>query len=313
MWQTKSIDWPMLRSDTLPAIEKINDPWLETKDVQLWMKRIDKIHPTISGNKWYKLKYNLLKARKQGKGTLLTFGGAFSNHIYATAAAARETGFRSIGIIRGEEHQPLNPTLCFARDQGMLLHYVNRSDYRKKSDHQFISGLHHQFGDFYLLPEGGSNKLAVKGCMEIVEGLEEDYDLITCCAGTGGTIAGVIAGLKSKSYVLGFPVLKGGEFLCRHVRLFLEEFGPGRCNNWELMADYHFGGYAKVKPELVDFINRFKMYLGIPLDPVYTGKMMFGIYDMIEKDKIRKGTKILAIHSGGLQGIEGMRQKYGLL
>ena len=302
----------MLPPRTIPAIESISDPWLATKAIDLWIKRIDQIHPTISGNKWYKLKYNLLEAQRQGKDTLLTFGGAFSNHIYATAAAAKENGFKSIGIIRGEKHAPLNPTLRFARDQGMLLHYIGRSDYRKKSDPQFVAGLREQFADFYLLPEGGTNRLAVKGCMEIIEGFKKDHNLVTCCVGTGGTMAGIIAGLAGKSHVLGFPALKGGDFLYGDIRLLLQDLNCEPYDNWELAPDYHFGGYAKVKPELVDFINRFKADWGIPLDPVYTGKMMYGIYDMIEKDKIRKGTKILAIHSGGLQGIEGMREKHGL-
>ena len=199
----------MLQKHKEPYIQQIRDDRL--KDVQLFVKREDVIHPFISGNKWHKLKYNLSEAQKQSYDTLLTFGGAYSNHIYATAAAAREAGFSSIGIIRGDElkGQPLNRTLTFAREQGMRLEFVDRTAYRNKTDEVFVQRLHERFGPFYLIPEGGTNNLAISGCAEMVNDEVRTFDYICCSAGTGGTVSGLIAGMNSAGYVIGFAALKG--------------------------------------------------------------------------------------------------------
>jgi 1-aminocyclopropane-1-carboxylate deaminase len=280
--------------------QHVNIP--ENTGVALYVKREDKIHAFVSGNKYRKLKYNLLQADKLGFKTLLTFGGAYSNHIAAVASAGHILGFKTIGVIRGDELENLaneNPTLSFAKDLGMQFKFVSREDYRQKTSTSFIEKLQTEFGDFYLIPEGGTNHLAVKGCEEILSGDDKDFDYICCAVGTGGTIAGLINCSKPSQQVLGFPALKG-DFLQQDISKFASK------NNWKLITDYHFGGYAKINEELVAFINAFKNKYHIPLDPVYTGKMMFGIFDLIEKGYFQKGTKILAIHTGGLQGISGM-------
>lgn len=274
------------------------------KEIELFLKREDRIHPFVSGNKYRKLKYNLIEAEKQGFETLLTFGGAFSNHIAAVASAGSGLGFKTIGIIRGEELEGKigdNPTLKFAKQNGMHFKFVSRDAYRAKHSEVFQNELKEEFGDFYTIPEGGTNALAIKGCREILTDTDAQFDYVCCAVGTGGTIAGLINCLKPGQQVLGFPALKG-DFLQQDISKFATN------NQWELITDYHFGGYAKINAELVAFINRFKAQNHVPLDPVYTGKMLFGIFDLIEKNYFPKGAKILAIHTGGLQGIDGMNQ-----
>ena len=284
--------------------QKVNLPLLEEKKVSLFIKREDKIHPLISGNKYRKLKYNIKKAKIVQYQTLLTFGGAFSNHILATACAAHENGLKSVGIIRGEElafKWKDNPTLLKATALGMKLKFVSRLDYRNKHSDEFIEQLKAEYGRFYLLPEGGTNDLAIKGCEEILMAEDADFNAVCCSVGTGGTIAGIINSVSLKQKVMGFPALKG-DFVKEDICKFANN------DQWNLQLDYHFGGYGKVSAELINFINDFKKETQIPLDPIYTGKMMFGILDMVEKDKFEPNTKILAIHTGGLQGILGMNK-----
>ena len=272
---------------------------------QLYMKLDYLNHLHISGNKYRKLKYNLLEAKRLQKSTLLTFGGAFSNHIAAVAAAGREFGFRTIGVIRGEElvHKfQENPTLAFAKSQGMQFHFITRLDYREKETAAFIANLKLLFGDFYLLPEGGTNQFAISGCEEILTNDDKTFDYICCPVGTGGTISGLINASLPEQKILGFPALKGS-FLQEEISKFANK------SNWELIADYHFGGYAKINRELISFINSFKNRYQVPLDPVYTGKMVFGVFDLIKKDYFPKNAKILMLHTGGLQGIAGMNVK----
>ena len=277
--------------------------------LQLFIKREDRLHPHISGNKWRKLKYNISAAQKQGHDTLLTFGGAFSNHIYATAAAGREFGLHTIGLIRGEEHLPLNPTLQYATDQDMHLHYVSRADFRRKNHPAFIEQLHKKYGKFYLLPEGGTNVLAVKGCKEMVDNLPH-YDYICCNCGTGGTLAGILAGLQGKSQVVGFSALKGGDFLKPEVDQLTKAYNGQVYQNYQIVNDFHFGGYAKATHALIDFINNFKQQFSIQLDPVYTGKMMYGIFSLVKEGFFKKDSTILAFHTGGLQGIAGFNAQH---
>ena len=269
------------------------------------MKREDLIHPFVSGNKFRKLKYNLLEAKEQKKEILLTFGGAFSNHIAAVAFAGQQHGFKTIGIIRGEElgsEQDLNPTLSFAKSCGMQFEFVSREAYRLKNEESFIQNLRSKFGDFYLVPEGGTNALAVKGCQEIITEQDAKFDFICCAVGTGGTIAGIINSAHTHQKILGFPALKG-DFLNDEIRIFAQN------NNWELITDYHFGGYGKVNEELIGFMNQFFSTTQILLDPIYTGKMVYGILDLIANNYFPAGSKILMIHTGGLQGIQGMNEK----
>ena len=282
--------------------QKISLPLLEKKKVELYIRREDLIHPQISGNKYRKLKYNLLEAKKLKYDTLLTFGGAYSNHIAATAYAGKLNKMQTIGVIRGEELAHIwtdNPTLSVAHQQGMKFKFVSRTDYREKETTAFIDKLKKEFGDFYMVPEGGTNKLAVKGCEEILTVKDEVYDIICCSVGTGGTLAGLINSAAPKQRVLGFPALKG-DFLKKDICKFVEN------GNWDLCSDYHFGGYARVDESLISFINEMNENTGIPLDPVYTGKMMYGVLDMITNNFFNPGTKILAIHTGGLQGIAGI-------
>jgi 1-aminocyclopropane-1-carboxylate deaminase len=274
-------------------------------NIQLFLKREDLIHPFISGNKYRKLKYNLENAKRLNKEVLLTFGGAYSNHIAATAYAGKENGLKTIGVIRGEELYnkiDSNPTLSFAKSCGMKFLFVTRQAYQQKTEEAFIANLKLENGDFYLIPEGGTNELAVKGCEEILNEDDAKYDFICTCVGTGGTIAGLINSAQHNQKILGFPALKG-DFIKEDIRKFAKR------NNWELISEYHFGGYGKIKPELIAFINTFRREHNIPLDPIYTGKMMFGIFDLIEKNYFPENSKVLIIHTGGLQGIAGMNLK----
>lgn len=282
--------------------QAVHLPLLQSKQISLTVKREDLIHPLISGNKYRKLKYNIEAAKTQGFDTLLTFGGAFSNHIAATAYAGKLLGLQTIGIIRGEELSQkwqTNATLKRASQQGMQFKFVSREVYRAKQSTAFINALKSEFGSFYILPEGGSNTLAVKGCEEILTPKDAHFDVICASVGTGGTIAGIINASSPNQRVLGFPALKG-DFLKEDIRNFTPK------ENWRLQSEYHFGGYAKVSAELIQFINDFKKQTQIPLDPIYTGKLLFGILDLVKLNHFEPKTQILAVHTGGLQSILGM-------
>ncbi len=268
-------------------------------NIRVFMKREDLLHPQISGNKFRKLKYNLHEAQKLGQKTLLTFGGAYSNHIAAVAASGHEFGFHTIGIIRGEELAAKindNPTLALAQQQGMQLEFISRADYRHKAEPEFIQQLQQQFGQFYLIPEGGTNALAVQGCTEILTiDDKQQFDYVCCAVGTGGTITGIIESSTVQQTILGFPALKG-DFLQTEIEKWTSK------TNWKLIENYHFGGYAKATPELLQFVQEFKVQTGIDIEPIYTGKMLFGLFDLIEKGYFTANSQILAIHTGGLQG-----------
>jgi len=288
-------------------IEEIFLPELIAKEIRLFLKREDALHPVISGNKYRKLFYNIAFAKKKEYTELLTFGGAFSNHILATAGAGFEFGFKTVGVIRGEElgvdlEKTLlnNDTLRRAKDYGMQFEFISRSDYKEKSSQSFLLTLKEKYPNAYILPEGGTNEKAIKGCEEILNEHTEDFEFICCAVGTGGTISGIINSSSKHQQVFGFPALKG-DFLEKEIK-----GNKVNKNNWEIIPDYHFGGYAKISEELITFNNNFFKTSGVLLDPIYTGKMFYGIVDMVKKDKFAKGTKILAIHTGGLQGISGM-------
>ncbi len=292
----------MLSYQNTPVHELL-DPGAAKAGIQLLIKREDLNHPTVSGNKWWKLKYNLEAAMRQGQETLLTFGGAFSNHIYATAAAARELGLKSIGIIRGEETSPLNPTLTFAESCGMKLKYISREHYKHKTEVQFIESLHEEFGKFYLIPEGGTNTLALKGCTEYARQVlaEIEFDYLCMAVGTGGTIAGILRGLHGGQTVLGFSSLKGGAFLEDDIKVMLADCEEVKINPWKIETDYHFGGYGKRTCRLDEFIRQWDMQ-HIPLDPVYTAKALFGVLDLAKKGFFKRDSTVLFLHTGGLQG-----------
>ncbi|RNI28570.1 1-aminocyclopropane-1-carboxylate deaminase/D-cysteine desulfhydrase [Rufibacter latericius] len=293
-------------------LQPLTDPLLTQKGVALSILREDLLHPGIPGNKWRKLKYNLQEAREKECETLVTFGGAFSNHIAAVAAAGQEFGFATIGYIRGEETLPLNPTLELATRHGMQLRYLSRTDYRLRHEPHFQAEILKKAPKPYFLPEGGTNLLAVKGCTEIVSELTEPWDVLCVAAGTGGTMAGMVAGAAGQGKVIGFPALKGGAFLQKEVTELVQEYSGQTYQNWALQTEYHFGGYARHTPELLSFIQQFYQSHGILLDPVYTGKMLYGVFDLIRQDYFPKGTRLVAVHTGGQQGWTGYAQRYGL-
>lgn len=268
--------------------------------------RLDLALPGFHGNKWFKLHYNLLEARRLGLNKLVTFGGAFSNHIAALAETGAEEGFNTIGIIRGED-DPQNPTLIKAKENGMQIHFISREEYRLKETTEFLQKLKNKFGDFYLIPEGGTNELAVNGCVEILSRMEENYDFIFLPVGTGGTIAGIISTPDIKSRIIGISVLKGDDQLTSSISNLIQTENK----NWEINFEYHFGGYAKYDEQLIEFIRKFYSDHQILLDPVYTGKMMYAIFDLIQKKRISKSAKILAIQTGGTQGIAGWEYRFG--
>ena len=277
---------------------------IDDSTFQLYLKRDDLLGNGLSGNKLRKLKYNIKAAQNLGFKTVLTFGGAYSNHILAASFVKKKYGIDVIGVIRGEELATKfyeNPTLKAAYENGMQFHFITRTDYRKKSDSFFIESLKEKFGDFYLLPEGGTNALAIKGCQEILAKDDFSFDYVTCSVGTGGTISGIINSSKENQQIIGFSALKG-DFLKHDVGLLTSQ------KNWEINTEYHFGGYAKYDRCLIQFINDFKEKTDIQLDSIYNGKQLYGIIDLLKKGCFKKNTSILAIHTGGLQSIDGINQ-----
>lgn len=297
----------LLENHTLPplTINKIKHP----KTDNLYLARLDLLPYPAGGNKWFKLKYNLLEAQRLGMRTLITFGGAYSNHLYATAEAAEYFGFESIGIVRGEEHVPLNSTLQYCVHKGMQLFYMSREDYRKKNDADFMQDWmsNHHLPTGYVIPEGGSNAFAVKGVQELVQLLPRDTSIIAAACGTGGTIAGILAGLKSHQEVWGFSALKGGDFLLQVVQHLLSPHHT--TSSLKLFLDYHWGGYAKLPDELLAFVKQFNDQQNIVLDPTYTGKLLYGLFDLADKGLLPKDKKIVALHTGGLQAWDGLPEK----
>lgn len=310
----------LLKTADKSPLQELSSSWLNQKGIRLFIKRDDLLFfpelPEFRGNKWRKMKYNLLLAKEKKYDTLLTFGGAYSNHIAATAAAGKLFGFKTIGVIRGEETLPLNDTLSRAKENGMQLHYVSRTDYRRKKEKNFIEQLEAELGLFYLIPEGGSNHLALKGCREL--GMEiqaqlpgSDIDFVSSACGTGGTFAGMITAFDSSIKAIGFSALKG-DFMGREVSDFLSILEHTSTADWSIDNSCHFGGFARYKPALIDFMQDFYDTYHIALDPLYTGKLFFGLFDKIEADYFPKGSTIVAVHSGGIQGVSGFNKRYGL-
>lgn len=277
-------------------IQIIIDRVFEAAGIEVSVKREDLNHPQISGNKWWKLRLNHQRAIAEGHNTLLTFGGAYSNHIYATAAASNEMGLKCVGVIRGEEILPLNETLVFASHAGMKLHYVSREDYRNKTEPAFIEELNRRFGRFYLIDEGGSNEPGVAGMALFAKELPPHFDYIICPVGTGGSLAGLVRGRQGAGQIIGIPVLKGGDSWRQEVEKFTPSF-----DNWQLFGDYHFGGYARSTSLLEQFIQKFQSTHGITIEPVYSAKMFYALYDLTVKGFFHEGSKVLAIHTGGLR------------
>jgi 1-aminocyclopropane-1-carboxylate deaminase len=290
--------------ETFSPVHQIKNILFDNKGLKVFIKRDDMIHPIISGNKWRKLKYILLQAQAQNKAHLVTFGGAYSNHLLATAAAAARFGFKATGIVRGEEVQ--NDTLFLCRLHGMQLIFTNRESYRDKP--ALFKKYFADDTDAFFIDEGGASPEAAKGCSELVNELNQRYDHIFCACGTGTTAAGIINGLAQHNLPTQFnaiPVFKNGDFIKNEIDKFLTT--P---TNYQLHTGYHFGGYGKTTDELITFIKQFVKDTGILIEPVYTGKMLYALYDLATKDYFKPGSKILAIHTGGIWGLLGMKDRF---
>ncbi|HEV3311097.1 MAG TPA: pyridoxal-phosphate dependent enzyme, partial [Chloroflexota bacterium] len=287
--------------DTSPtALQRLHHPIAQRHDVALWLKRDDQIHQDIPGNKFRKLKYNIRAAVSSDYQSVLTFGGAFSSHIFATAHAGRLAGLGTVGVIRGEEHTPLNPILSHARDAGMQLIYVDRQAYRKKDDVEFLDRLRSRVGDFYLIPEGGHNVAGMQGCMEIVEEIAVPFDCIVTACGTGTTLAGLAAAVDSHQSALGIAVLRGGTFLNTNVSQLLADGLHAPRGYWSLETSFAFGGFAKVPLSVAKFIEEFQSKFGIQLDPIYTGKAMLATLTLIDAGQFPEGSVVVFVHTGGI-------------
>lgn len=300
----------MLQPNEIPT-QGLTFPLLQEKKVSLSILRLDLVHPDLSGNKFFKLNYNLMAAQEGGFSRILTFGGAYSNHIYATAAGGSLCGMDTVGVIRGELIQPLNPTLREAEKFGMVLLAMERSTYRKKEEKVVLDKLNDRFGLCYVIPEGGTNVLAIEGCKEILTSKHKEATHVAASVGTGGTIAGIVSSALTHQSVLGFSALKG-EFMDESISKLLKLHGIIPTCSLDIVTDYHFGGYAKYTHELIAFMRNFYLKTAIQLDPIYTGKMLYGVFDLIRKDYFPPQSKILVIHSGGLQGIMGFEARWGI-
>lgn len=294
-----------------PSINSIDCELLAAKGVSLRVLRLDKIHATIHGNKWFKLKLNLRSAKEQGHSRVISFGGAYSNHLYALAAAGSHFDLETIGIVRGELIEPLNPVLAFCRSKGMTLHSISRSEYRRKEEPDFLQDLEANHGPAYMIPEGGSNALAFAGCQEIAEMVcsvaGESKATIAMACGTGATMTGVIRGLQlaqAKHSVLGVSVLKAKGMITDSIEAWLDESGMAIDLPWYVSDSFHCGGYAKTNFELSEFIESFAEISDIPIEPVYTAKLFFGIFSMIEADAFPRGAQIIALHTGGIVPVD---------
>ncbi|MBK7311136.1 MAG: pyridoxal-phosphate dependent enzyme [Sphingobacteriaceae bacterium] len=288
------------------------------RNFQIDVLRLDLIHPFYGGNKYFKLKYNVQKA--DGK-TITTFGGAHSNHIYSTAAFCHEQKLKCVGVIRGEEAMIENsPTLQFSKHQGMHLHFVSREIYRTKTEQELLNDLKKEFGDFYLIPEGGNNDEGIKGCMEILDEVPF-YDYVFCACGTSCTYSGILASSKKEQKIIGISVLKGENQLINDVNANATKFNfekikaysSGKIDHSTILNEFHFGGYAKHTQELLNFKKEFEKDNNIPLDYVYTSKLFYAVYDLINKELLLGNKKILIVHSGGQQGNVGYERRYGII
>jgi 1-aminocyclopropane-1-carboxylate deaminase/D-cysteine desulfhydrase-like pyridoxal-dependent ACC family enzyme len=290
----------------LPSpVTKLNAPLFEQKKVSLFIKRDELIHPVIQGNKWRKLKYNLIEAQNNKQTTLLSFGGAYSNHLHALAAVGKQQGLKTIGIIRGEAPKTLNPCLQDMLNWGMQLKFITRKAYKQKTHADFINNLKQELGEFYLIPEGGNNAAGKKGCAELLLELDDEYDVICCEVGSGTLLGALIEHNTLHSKYLGFAVMKNPQ-LNEEIKAGLAQ--SKNLPEWKINHQYHFGGFAKTTPELNQFIQHFKQQHHIQLEPVYSAKMLWGILDLIKQNYFKPGSNILAIHGGGLQGLRGFTQ-----
>ena len=296
-------DWKELNESRIDLID-----FPLPMEIKLSVKRDDLIHPKVSGNKLYKLKKNLEKAQDDGIDRIVTFGGAFSNHIAATAAVCKYAGLKSVGIIRGEIPEELSPTLAEAQANGMFLKFISRSDYKKKNTPEYLEYIPQLFPESYIIPEGGANLLGIEGSKAILEGCE-DYDYVVCAMGTGTTFAGLVHARHLGQKIIGVPVHKHDNLKDDIIEID-SSFAKLMPSSYEILPDYHFGGYAKWTEELITFMRSFHKKTGLVLDPIYTGKAMFALLDLLRNGYYAKGSHILFIHTGGIQGIEGFEKRF---
>jgi len=282
----------------LSILTKIDDPLLAQYQIELWMKRDDLLHPIVSGNKWRKLKYILDHALSLGADTIISMGGAYSNHLHALAYVGKVLGLKTIGLVRGEQPETLTPALLDMKRWGMELKFVSRSDYRLLRQYKGWRDLPGLKIGQYWLTEGGAQALALKGVAELIADIDVSFDMLCVPCGTGTTLAGIVEAVPEQVSVLGFAALKNAGFLTEDVEALLSQ--PR--NNWQINLGYHFGGFAKITTELNTFIEDFELKTTISLEPVYTGKMMYAVYDLIKKHYFKPGRRIIALHTGGLQG-----------
>ena len=296
-------------------LQELPEPVAVARGVRLLLWRDDLAHPDLPGNKARKLKYNLAAARQQGHHTLLTFGGAYSNHVAAVATAGRLFGFNTVGLIRGDAPTtaaPLNPTLAQAAADGMALHYLDRSTYRQRAEPDFVAAQLARFGPAYVLPEGGTNALALPGCAELVAEIRQQtsFEALAVAVGTGGTLAGLLTGLTGNEQAIGVAALKNGGFLRAEIDALTQQATGQPLTSYALQTEYHFGGYAKYSAELLAFIQQFRARHGVLLDPIYTGKLLFGVLDMIGQEYFPRGSTVVAIHTGGQQAWAGWNKRF---
>lgn len=296
-------------------LQKIEHPLLDLWQLTVAIKRDDLLHPEISGNKWRKLKYNLLAARSQQVEHIISFGGAYSNHIHALAAAGFHFGFKTTAIIRGEPGYANNPTLKQALAWGMELQFVTRQEYKKRTEPVYLQSLQSAYPNALIVPEGGSNKFAIPGVIEALQEIQQQanvpVDHIITATGSGATLAGLVAGAaqyQPQTKVTGIAVLKNAHYLNQEIVSLLQQANISQNNHWHLQTELHHGGYAKVPLELSNFCEQFSLQTGIPIEPIYTGKMLYGLFKLIEQGYFKKGEYIVALHTGGLQGLAGLKK-----
>ena len=290
--------------DSIPKITSVNSSLFGSSKVKVSILRLDELHPQLSGNKWFKLKYNLEQASKQHCKTLVSFGGAWSNHLHALAWAGKEFGFNTVAYVRGELIEPLNPCLQDASDWGMELRALSREDYKRKDDPAFLNNLIRDVHSPYVIPEGGGNSLGIQGCSDILEGIEQGkFDCISLACGTGTTMAGILTAAQVP--ILGIQVLKGDGYLSNEVVAYLQTLSINPTVSWQVRDEFHRGGYARTDQTLLDFCQYFEDETSVPLEPVYSGKMFMALAELIKSEYFQKGAHILAVHGGGLQGNRG--------
>lgn len=294
----------------ISPVHAVQHPLFLHHNIQVFIKRDDLIHPIISGNKWRKLLFNIKTAQTSDYQGVLSFGGAYSNHIHALAYACQQAKIPAKAIIRGESHYAQNSTLSQAMKWGMELDFVDRSTYRKRYEESYLESLKEKYLNHYIVPEGGSNTLAVQGVSCMLDELKEQaqYDSILVPVGSGGTIAGIISGDEEQHQILGICVLKQGEYLRDEITKFL----PAKAKayqNWQLYTQYHGGGYAKFTSESCQQLSEFSQITKIPFEPIYSGKMIIALLDLIKQGYFASGHRIMLIHTGGLQGLYGLAEQ----